>query len=69
MDIKDLYMIRRPSMEGTQTPTYNYTFANTIKEAISKVRFKYGECDEDIICRKLTTKELDKLIIGTDYFG
>ncbi len=41
--MKKLFVVRRPSMEGTKIPTYNYTFADSIEDAISKVRMKYGE--------------------------
>lgn len=67
--MKKLFLIRRPSMEGTSIPTFNYTFAENAEDAIIKVRLKYGEYDIDIISKELTSDELDELVIGTDYYG
>lgn len=67
--MKKLFVAIRPSMEGTPIPTYNYTFADSIEEATSKIRMKYGEYDSDIIVRELRSDEIDSLVIGTDYYG
>lgn len=56
-------------MVNTSVPTYNYTFAENEEEAIRKVRLKYGEYDENIVARELTEKEINNLVIGSDYYG
>lgn len=65
---KSLYLIFRPSMKGTTIPMFYYTFAETEEEAIYKVRFKWGEYDKDIQCRKLKQDEIDELVISTNNF-
>lgn len=67
--MKKLFVIRRPSMKGTSIPEFNYTFALDKEEAISKVRLKWGEFDKDIIARELSEKEIESLVIATDYYG
>lgn len=65
---KKLYVVRRPSMEKvTGIPTFNYTYANDKEEAISKVRMKYGEYDEDIIATEFNFN--DDVVIGSNFFG
>lgn len=56
-------------MKGTTIPVYNYTFAETDEEAISKVRLKWGEYDSDIQVKELSKNEINSLVISTDYFG
>lgn len=63
-----LFVVRRPSMRGTNIPEFNYTFAETDIDAITKVRLKFGEYDNDIVCRELSQIEIEKLVIGTDYY-
>ena len=63
-----LYLVIRPSMKGTPIPVYNYTFAKTEEEAISKVRLKWGEYDRDIRAKELSQKETDEIVISTNIF-
>jgi len=64
---KQLYLVRRPSMQGCEIPMFNYTYANSAEDAIKKVRLKYGEYDEDIVATIFNFT--DDMVIGSDYFG
>lgn len=64
-----IFLVIRPSMKDTPIPIYNYTFASNVQEAISKVRLKWGEYDDDIIARELTEDEKNNLVISTNNFG
>jgi hypothetical protein len=55
-------------MKDTPIPVYNYTFAKTEEEAISKVRLKWGEYDRDIRAKELSQKETDEIVISTNIF-
>jgi hypothetical protein len=66
--INKLFLVRRPSMRGTSIPEFNYTFAIDSEDAIKKVRLKWGEFDSDIITRELNDEEIEKLVIGTDFY-
>lgn len=67
--MKKFYLVTRPSLKDTYLPMYNYTFAESEEEAISKVRLKWGEYDKDIKVKELSDHEIDTIVIGTNNFG
>lgn len=69
MKNKKLYLVHRPSLKDTTLPAFYYTFAKDEKEAIWKVEMKWGEYDPKSIARELTSTQLEKLVIATNYFG
>lgn len=65
----NLFFVHRPSLMGTTLPQFYYTFAETEEEAIKKVEHKWCEYDSKTKARKLTDKELNEIVIATNFFG
>lgn len=67
--IPKLYLVIRPSMNGTSIPVYYYTFAKAEAEAAYKVHMKWGEFDPKMTIRELKSDELETLVIATNNYG
>ena len=63
------YFVNRPSLNGTTLPKWYYTFAENEDEAQRKVQFKWGEFDPKTQVREVTGKELEEIVIATNFFG
>ncbi len=69
MEEKKLFVIARYKFKGTSIPVFYYTFAKDKEEAIHKVTLKWGEIDPNTVARELSEKEIENLVIATDYYG
>jgi len=67
--MRKFYLVNRPSMNGTTTPQFYYTYAENEKEAQLKIEMKWGEIDTKTQVREIKGIELEQIVIATDYFG
>lgn len=63
----NFYLVVRPKFKNSSIPVYYYTFAKDENEAIFKVEMKWGEIDSGSYAREI--KDLDQVVIATNYFG
>lgn len=67
--MEKLYVVIKPSAKGTTAPQFYYTFAENEEAAIHKVEMKWGDMDPKMFAREVQGKELEELVIATNFYG